>query len=98
MKHTMMLTVVAAVVMAAAPSWAAPKSYQVTGPVQELTPEKIVVQKGGEKWEIARGSATVPETVKVGSKVKVEYSMTATTVEDKDAKPVKTEKPAKTKK
>lgn len=33
-------------------AWAAPlASYQVTGPVLEVTDTKIVVQKGNEKWE-----------------------------------------------
>ena len=42
---------VALVVLSIASSaWA----YQVTGPVLEVTDSKIVVQKGKEKWEIAR--------------------------------------------
>ncbi len=56
------------------------KSYQVTGPVTELTDKAITVQKGSEKWQIARGAATVPADVKVGSKVTVMYTMTAASV------------------
>lgn len=64
--------------------WAAPHTYQVTGPVLELTDKKIVVSKGRENWEIARDAATkVPANVKVGSKVTIEYSMTAVDVTDK---------------
>ena len=33
---------------------AAPRTYQVTGPVVSLTEDTIVVQKGPDKWEIAR--------------------------------------------
>ena len=36
---------------------AAPKTYQVTGPVLELKDDMIVVQKGKDRWEIARGAA-----------------------------------------
>ena len=52
-------------------AWAAPQaSYQVTGPVLELTDTKIVVQKGDEKWELARTPDTkVTGALKVGSKV-----------------------------
>ena len=33
---------------------AGPKTYQVTGPVLEIKDDIIVVQKGKDKWEIAR--------------------------------------------
>jgi hypothetical protein len=82
------LFVVCAVVLAASLAFAAgPKSYQVTGPVLELKDDLIVVQKGSEKWEIARSKDTkVTGDLKVGSKVTIEYKMTAATVEVKDAK------------
>jgi hypothetical protein len=64
-----------------------PNTYQVTGPVLELKDDVIVVQKGKDKWEIARGKDTkVTGDLKVGSKVTIEYRMTATTIEVKDAK------------
>ena len=59
-------------------------AYQVTGPVLELTDSKIVVQKGKERWEIARTPDTkVTGALKVGSKVTIEYTMTAKTIEAK---------------
>ncbi|WP_372522384.1 hypothetical protein [Sulfuricaulis sp.] len=59
-------------------------AYQVTGPVLEVTDSKIVVQKGKEKWELARDAGTkVTGDVKVGDKVTVEYKMTATSIESK---------------
>lgn len=61
-------------------------AYQVTGPVLEVTESKIVVQKGKEKWEIAKDASTKAPDVKVGDKVTVEYKMTAT---DITAKPTK---------
>ena len=62
--------------------YAAPKTYQVTGPVLELTDKMIVVQKGEERWEIARDEATkITGDVKVGQKVTIHYRMTATNVE-----------------
>ncbi len=60
---------------------AAAKTYQVTGPVLEVRPDAIVVQKGTDKWEIARDSSTkMPGDVKVGSRVTITYRMTATDV------------------
>ncbi len=62
-------------------------AYQVTGPVVEVTDTKIVVQKGKEKWELARDAATkLNGDVKVGDKVTVEYTMTATDITSKPAK------------
>ena len=64
----------------------APKTYQVTGPVLELKDDMIVVQKGKDRWEIARGAdAKVTGDLKVGSKVTIEYRMNAATIEVKDA-------------
>jgi hypothetical protein len=64
---------------------AGPKTYQVTGPVLEIKGDIIVVQKGSEKWEIAKDAATkVKGDLKVGSKVTIQYTMTAATVEVKD--------------
>lgn len=63
------------------------KTYQVTGPVLEVTANTIVVQKGKEKWEIGRDAATkVTGDLKAGSKVTIEYTMKAATVEVKEAK------------
>ena len=63
------------------------KTYQVTGPVLEVTPTTITVQKGNDKWEIARDSKTkIPANVKVGTKVTIYYTMTATEVEVKETK------------
>ncbi|MCZ7565371.1 MAG: hypothetical protein M5U08_17620 [Burkholderiales bacterium] len=62
-------------------------AYQVTGPVLEVTDAKIVVQKGKEKWEIARTPGTkVSGNLKVGAQVTVEYSMTAKSIDVKPAK------------
>jgi len=67
--------------------WAAPpKTYQVTGPVLALTDDVITVQKGTDKWEIARDASTkVDGELKVGAKVTIEYRMTATSVTVKPA-------------
>ena len=65
----------------------------MTGPVLELKDDVIVVQKGKDKWEIARGKDTkVTGDLKVGSKVTIEYRMTAATIEVKDAKAKETKK------
>jgi hypothetical protein len=63
------------------------KTYQVTGPVLEVTPTTITVQKGNDKWEIARDSKTKTSgDIKVGAKVTIYYTMAATEIEVKDAK------------
>ncbi|MBE0568209.1 MAG: hypothetical protein IH577_00835 [Deltaproteobacteria bacterium] len=82
------LLIVAAMLLVASLAVAGPpKTYQVTGPVLELTDDLIVVQKGKDKWEIARPKdAKVMGDLKVGSKVTIEYRMTATAVEVKDPK------------
>jgi len=92
MKKT--LLIVCAIVLVASLAFAgAPKTYQVTGPVLELKDDVIVVQKGQDKWEIARGKDTkVTGDLKVGSKVTIEYRMTAATIEVKDAKAKETKK------
>ncbi len=67
-------------------------AYQVTGPVIELTDTKIVVEKGKEKWEISRDKDTkVTGELKKGSKVTIEYKMSADKIEVKD----EAKKPAK---
>ncbi|OIP33063.1 MAG: hypothetical protein AUK27_11490 [Deltaproteobacteria bacterium CG2_30_66_27] len=92
MKKT--LLIVCAIVFVASLAFAAgPKTYQVTGPVLEVKSDLIVVQKGKDRWEIARGADTkVTGDLKVGSKVTIEYRMTAATVEVKDAKTKGTKK------
>lgn len=86
------------------PVFAAPqtKTYQVTGPVLELTDSTIVVQKGEEKWQVARDAGTkVAGDLKVGAKVTIQYRCVATEVEvkgekaEKAANPAKAEKPKK---
>ena len=62
-------------------------AYQVTGPLLEVTDNKIVVEKNKEKWEIARDKDTkVTGDLKKGAKVTVQYRMTATSIEAKDTK------------
>lgn len=82
------LVIACALMFVAAVAFAAgPKTYQVTGPVLEVTPTTIVVQKGKDKWEIGRDAATkVTGDLKVGSKVTIDYTMKAVAVEVKDAK------------
>lgn len=64
---------------------AAPKSYQVTGPVLEVKDDMIVVEKDKDRWEIARDKDTkVTGDVKVGSKVTIKYQMKAVSVEAKE--------------
>jgi hypothetical protein len=72
---------------------AGPNKYQVTGPVLEIKGDVIVVKKGNDKWEVTRDAATkVTGDLKVGSKVTIEYKMTATKIEVKEDKKADTKK------
>ena len=62
------------------------KTYQVTGPILELTDKAIIVQKGDERWEVARDEKTrIDGDLKVGNKVTIHYRMLAVSVEAKAA-------------
>ena len=63
---------------------ASPSTYQVTGPIVEVTDTMITVMKGKEKFEVARDSSTkVTGDLKVGEKVTIMYTMTAKEIEAK---------------
>src|SRR5918996_5691181 len=73
-------------------AFAGAKTYEVTGPVLEVNDSMIVVQKGKDRWELNRDANTkVTGDVKVGDKVHVTYTMTATEVEVKAGKGAKKE-------
>lgn len=73
------------------------KSYQVTGPVVEVTDSMIVVTKGKERFEIDRDSNTkVTGDLKVGEKVTIMYTMSAKEVEVKADKSAKKDAKAST--
>jgi hypothetical protein len=79
-------SVLLASLLAASNAVAAVKTYQVTGPVLEVNDTMIAVQKGKDRWEIARDANTkITGDLKVGSKVTIEYRMIATAVEVKAA-------------
>jgi hypothetical protein len=97
MKH--ILSMFAAVFLLASVAIAAgPKDYQVTGPVLDVTDEVITVQKGSDKWEIGRNKDTkINGDLKKGSKVTIQYKMTASSVDVKDAGKTKADTKTKTK-
>lgn len=69
------------------------KTYQVTGPILEMNDQMVAVQKGKDRWEITRDASTKAQSeLKVGDKVTITYTMTATEIE---AKPMKGDKSAK---
>jgi len=83
--------IIAMVLFASALSFA--KDYQVTGSVTEVTDSKIIVDKKGEKFEIAKSATTkTAADVKVGQKVTVYYSMSATEIEAKPEAKAKSKK------
>ena len=85
MKRLVMLLFV--VLLFSSFAFAGTKDYQVTGPILEVTNDSVTVQKGKEKWEIARDKDTkIVGDLKVGSKVTIHYKMKATSVEVKEEK------------
>ena len=85
---TVLAAVCAAMIFTAGSVHAAEaKTYQVTGPVLELTATTITVQKGDEKWQIARDKDTkITGELKVGAKVTIHYQMVAAKIEVKEEK------------
>jgi hypothetical protein len=83
-----LFSIIAVVLLAGGTAFAAgSKTYQVTGPVLEINDSMIAVQKGKDRWEIARDSSTkVNGDLKVGAKVTITYTMSATEVEVKGDK------------
>jgi hypothetical protein len=89
-QRTFLAALCGVAIMASVAKAADAKTYQVTGPVLELTPTTVTVQKGDEKWEIARDKGTkMTGELKVGAKVTIYYRMVAAEVEIKEAKPAK---------
>jgi hypothetical protein len=99
MNKSSLLALATSLILGAAALAADANTYQVTGPILELTDTKIVVQKGKDKWEVARNADTkVTGELKVGAKVTIQYGMVAQTVdvkEDKAAKGAAKATPAK---
>jgi hypothetical protein len=88
---------IASFLIATAAIAAEPKDYQVTGPVLDVKEDVIVVQKGDEKWEIGRDKGTKIKggDLKKGSRVTVQYKMTASSIDVKDGGDAKASSKAK---
>jgi hypothetical protein len=88
MKTTTAFSLLAAAGLAlSSAAFAAGKDYQVTGPILEVNDSMIAVQKGKDRWEIARDANTKASgEMKVGDKATVHYTMTATDIEVKAGK------------
>src|SRR5438128_7275368 len=91
-KSALSLLAAAKLMLSSAAFAAGAKTYQGTGPVLEVNDSIIAVQKGKDRWEINRDSNTkVTGDLKVGEKVTVTYTMSATDVQVKAAKGEKKE-------
>jgi len=95
--HTLFSLVAAGTLALGSTAFAGAKSYQVTGPIEEVSDSMIVVTKGKERFEIDRDSKTkVTGDLKVGEKVTIIYTMTAKEVEVKADKSAKNDAKAST--
>ena len=93
-KSALSLLTAASLALSSAAFAAGAKTYEVTGPVLEVTDSMIVIEKGAkkERWEINRDANTkLTGDVKVGDKVHVTYTMSATDIEVKAGKGAKKE-------
>ena len=88
MKTKSVLSLLAAASLAVSSvAFAGAKTYEVTGPVLEVNESMIVVQKGKDRWEMNRDAKTkVTGDVKVGDKVHITYTMSASDIEVKAGK------------
>jgi len=94
MKAALSLLAAASFALSGAVLAAGEKTYQVTGPVLEVTDSMIAVQKGKDRWEISRDASTkVTGDLKVGEKVTITYTMSATEVQVKAGKGGKKKEP-----
>jgi hypothetical protein len=88
MKSFCRLSVFAAALTVSASAFAA-KTYQVTGPIVDMSDKTITIEKAkGEKWEISR-DANIKVSggeLKKGAKATVYYTMAADSVEVKGDK------------
>src|SRR6266446_9374282 len=92
MKAAFSLLAAASLALSSMAFAAGAKTYEVTGPVLEVNDSMITVQKGKDRWEINRDANTkVTGDLKVGEKVHITYTMSATDVEVKAAKGAKKE-------
>jgi hypothetical protein len=74
---------VVAMVLVASVAFAG-KTYQFTGKVLEIKDNVIVVDKAGEKFEMAKDASTkIKGDLKVGAKVTVKYESRAAEIEVK---------------
>src|SRR3954471_13381417 len=98
MKTKSVLSLLAAASLAVSSvAFAGAKTYEVTGPVLEVNESMIVVQKGKDRWEVNRDTNTkVTGDVKVGDKVHITYTMSASDIEVKAGKGKKEAKAAPT--
>lgn len=75
--------IIVALVLVASVAFAG-KTYQFTGKVLEIKDNVIVVEKGKEKFEMAKDANTkIKGDLKVGAKVTVQYESRATEIEVK---------------
>jgi len=83
-RYPVVVAVVVAVMMIVASAAFAGKTYQFTGTVIEVKDNVIVVDKNGEKFEMAKDASTkVKGDLKVGAKVTVKYESRAAEIEVK---------------
>jgi len=95
MKTAFSLLAAASLAFSSAAFAAGAKTYQVTGPVLEVTDSMIAVQKGKDRCEVNRDTNTkVTGDLKVGDKVTATYTMSTTEVEVKAGKGEKKEGPS----
>ena len=90
-KSALSLLAAASLALSSAAFAAGAKTYEVTGPVLEVNDSMIVMEKGKDRWEIIATRTPKSQGRKVGDKVHITYTMSATDVEVKAGKGAKKE-------
>lgn len=66
---------------------AATRAVLITGPITDIREDAIVIQKGKQQWEIARGAATkVRGELRKGALVTIEVYLSAGTIDVREDK------------
>jgi hypothetical protein len=75
------------VLLASLSAGAATRAILITGPVTDVREDVIVIQKGKQQWEIARGPATkVRGELRKGALVTIEVYLSAGTIDVREEK------------
>jgi len=79
---TARLFLLAWTLMASLPAAAEPKTVRITGLVSDVRDDMVVIDKGKDRWEVARTPGTaVKGNLQKGARISIEVRMSAAAIE-----------------